>query len=191
MHDFENSGNMLWNCYEQTLKRKFSHYVITSFFMSLPLFSNEVAVTTEHTSYKPVSVVTAAGLVLKKKRHLKEKTTLSSSASRSNLGFWLDEQHACGAWVGLQMSTVHSLFFFLYYQFLNQQLEETQLLIWVEAAASVALVEVLIVVYWTSCSLNPWVLSCIVIFCCRRVGNNQISVSRDQRESICVHLHQE
>lgn len=110
----------------------------------------------------------------------KKQKTLSSFASRSNSGFCLDERHACGAWAGLQMSTVHSYRFVYLHQF-HQQLEETQLLIWVEAAASVALV-----VYWTSCSLNPWELSCIVIFCYRGVGDNQISVSRDQRDSICV-----
>lgn len=137
MHDFENSGNMLWNCYEQTLKRKFSHYVITSFFMSLPLFSNEVAVTTEHTSSKPVSVVTAAGLVLKQKEAFKRKKQRYPLLLLDQIwafgwtnGMLVVLEQACRC----QLST--HCFFFLYYQFLNQQLEETQLLIWVEAAAS-------------------------------------------------------
>lgn len=62
MHDIENSGNMLWNCYEQTLKRKCSHYVITSFLMSSLLFSHDASVTAEHAgSSEPVSSHTSHG----------------------------------------------------------------------------------------------------------------------------------
>lgn len=66
------------------------------------------------------------------------------------------------------MSSVHSyMLWFLFTNLLIRYQKKSQLLIWVEAAAGVALVELLIVVYWTPRSFRPRVLSCIVIFCCR------------------------
>lgn len=66
------------------------------------------------------------------------------------------------------MSSVHShMLWFLFTSLLIRNQKKSQLLIWVEAAASVALVDLLPVVYWTPCSFKLRVLGCVVIFCCR------------------------
>lgn len=157
MHDIEwfrqYAMKLLWTNIEET---KISHYVITSLLMSCLLFSNKVAVTTEHTSYKPVwshiKCVRGHWFFFPnlcqweqlldsylKKRHLKKKTKQKnnpkkrlSSASRSNPGFCLDERHACGAWAGLQMSSAH--YFILLFLFTNFLILNRKLFIWVKAA---------------------------------------------------------
>lgn len=143
---------------------------------------------TEDTGFPDVSAGTAAGLVLEYEafKNKKNNVIFCFSIKLGLLFGWT----AC-LWCLSRLADVSCplfLSFCLFTSFLNQQLEETQLLLWVEAAARVALVEVLIVVYRTSRSWNPWLLSCIVIFCCRRVGDNQISVSRDQRERALVFI---
>lgn len=63
------------------------------------------------------------------------------------------------------MSSVHSyMLWFLFTNLLIRNQKKSQLLIWVEAAASVALVELLIVVYWTPCWFRHCGYSAVLLF---------------------------